>query len=415
MVEPREPTPEGSEDGREAPDAAAEDLQRESFGGLITNSPAMRAVMSTLRRAAPTNAPVLLTGESGTGKELAARAVHAASARAAQALEVVDCGGLPTTLIESELFGHERGAFTGASEARAGAFERAHGGTVFLDEIGEMPLEVQPKLLRALGEGEVRRIGARSGRKVDVRVIAATNRDLRREIAAGRFRSDLYYRLAVIRVHLPALRDRLEDLPLIAGHLLERIAAENGVDPTDVQLDPMLWRRSWPGNVRELRNYLEQLVILRETPPLPEHEMGADRDAAWGDTRRGAPGLEDAGLPGPGWPDAGWPDAGWRDAGSPDAGSLDAGSPDAGGRDAVRRDAGWREAAWREAGRPMLETLPLTEARALVVERLERRYLRRLLERTGGNAAEAARQAGVSRATLFRLIQRHALREPRRR
>jgi two-component system, NtrC family, response regulator GlrR len=244
-----------------------------TFGALIGRSAAMRAVYTVLERAAPTTAPVLLTGESGTGKELAARAVHAASARSAAAFEVVDCGGLPTTLIESELFGHERGAFTGATGDREGAFERADGGTLFLDELGELPLELQPKLLRALGEGEIRRVGARKTRKIDVRVVAATNRDLRRQVNAGQFRADLYYRLAVIEVRMPPLRDRLDDLALLVPALLETITRARGlhahVEP-NADLLATLARHAWPGNVRELRNYLEQMVILQVEPTIAE-------------------------------------------------------------------------------------------------------------------------------------------------
>jgi len=246
--------------------------KRTSFGAMLGASPAMRSVYTLLERAAPTSAPVLLTGESGTGKELAARALHDASSRANGPFEVVDCGGLPPTLIESELFGHEKGAFTNASHDREGAFERADGGTLFLDELGELPLELQPKLLRALGESEIRRIGSQKVRKVDVRVVAATNRDLRREVNLGSFRSDVYYRLAVIQVHLPPLRERLEDLPLLVRVLLERIASLRNIDAHIEPDEPLLRslaRHRWPGNIRELRNYLEQLVILRVPPELP--------------------------------------------------------------------------------------------------------------------------------------------------
>ena len=252
-----------------------------SFGRLMGSSPAMRAVYTALERAAPTTSPVLVTGESGTGKELAARAVHEASARRDKAFEVVDCGGLPPSLIEAELFGHERGAFTGAVGDRPGAFERADGGTLFLDELGEMPLEVQPKLLRALGEREVRRVGGSKVRKVDVRVVAATNRDLRREVNAGRFRADLFYRLAVIQVPMPPLRERLEDLGVLVPSLVEALRSERGIDPS-VALDPEVWpqltQHSWPGNVRELRNYLEQCLVLRVMPALGgESEGESDR------------------------------------------------------------------------------------------------------------------------------------------
>ncbi len=256
-----------------------------SFGGLIGASVAMRAVYTTLERAAPTTAPVLVTGESGTGKELAARALHEASPRRAEAFEVVDCGGLPPTLVESELFGHERGAFTGAAGDRPGAFERAHGGTLFLDELGELPVDVQPKLLRALGEGEVRRVGGQRARKVDVRVVAATNRDLRREVNAGRFRADLFYRLAVVQVRMPPLRDRLDDLPALVPALLDVIRRSRGVDggegPDEATLAELA-RHDWPGNVRELRNYLEQFLVLRAPPDFGADARGADRDEAPG-------------------------------------------------------------------------------------------------------------------------------------
>jgi two-component system response regulator GlrR len=254
--------------------------ERASFGPLIGASAAMRAIYATLERAAPTGAPVLVTGESGTGKELAARAVHEASPRAGAAFVVVDCGAMLSTLIESELFGHEKGAFTGAHVAREGAFERAHGGTLFLDEMGELPLDLQPKLLRALGEGEVRRVGGDRIRKVDVRVVAATNRDLRREVNSGRFRADLYYRLAVILVRMPSLRDRLEDLPLIVPALLDRIVMQRKLPVAprcDDALLRVLGRHTWPGNVRELKNYLEQYAILESLPPFEatEGEPGA--------------------------------------------------------------------------------------------------------------------------------------------
>jgi two-component system response regulator GlrR len=257
--------------------------EADSFGRLIGASVAMRAVYTALERAAPTTVPVLITGESGTGKELAAHALHEASPRRGEAFEVVDCGGLPPTLIESELFGHERGAFTGATGDRPGAFERAHGGTLFLDELGELPIEVQPKLLRALGEAEVRRVGGQRARKVDVRVVAATNRDLRREVNAGRFRSDLFYRLAVVQVRMPALRDRLDDLAVLVPSLLDVIRRDRGIDAGET-LDEAalaeLTRHDWPGNVRELRNYLEQFLVLRAPPDFEAGASSADPGGA---------------------------------------------------------------------------------------------------------------------------------------
>ena len=242
-----------------------------SYGGLVGGSPAIRAVYTALEKAAPTLAPVLIYGESGTGKELTARAIHAASSRAGGPFEVVDCGGLSPTLIESELFGHERGAFTGADRERAGAFERASGGTLFLDELGELPLEVQPKLLRALGEREVRRVGGSRTRLVDVRIVAATNRDLRRAVNGGTFREDLFYRLAVIQIRMPPLRERLEDLPILVAALLESMEDELGL-PTKLDVDiEQLFLHAWPGNVRELKNYLQQVVVLDQAPALDGH------------------------------------------------------------------------------------------------------------------------------------------------
>ncbi len=321
-----------------------------SLGGMLGGSAAMREVYNALERAAPTTAPVLITGESGTGKELAARAVHAGSPRAGKPFEVVDCGGLPPTLIESELFGHERGAFTGAMTEREGAFERADGGTIFLDELGELPLELQPKLLRALGEQEIRRVGAKRTRKIDVRVVAATNRDLRRQVNTGHFRADLFYRLAVIQVRMPSLRDRLDDLPLLVRGLLETIARERGLDAhvePDADLIESLARHTWPGNVRELRNYLEQLLILKVPPSFMGEAQIAPRSSALAATPTPFEGLIE---------------------------------------------------------------LPLRSAKSELLERFERHYVARLLEQTGGNVAEAARRAGVDRVTLFRTIRRYGLR-----
>jgi len=237
----------------------------------------MRHAFALLERVAATEATVLLEGETGTGKELAAAAIHDAGPRTADPFVVVDCGSIPDNLLESELFGHERGAFTGAEKSRAGAFEEAHGGTIFLDEIGELPLPLQPALLRVLEERSVRRVGSRSARKsVDVRVVAATNRDLRAEVNAGRFRGDLFYRLAVLRVRLPSLRDRLEDLPLLVETLLRRLGATPDAKRrlTRSAFLRSLRRHSWDGNVRELRNYLERALVFG--PPEPSDAAATD-------------------------------------------------------------------------------------------------------------------------------------------
>ncbi|HUH06007.1 MAG TPA: sigma 54-interacting transcriptional regulator [Kofleriaceae bacterium] len=243
---------------------------RESFGLMVGSSRAMRAVFSVLERAAESDVTVLLQGETGTGKELAAESIHRVSSRGDGPFIVVDCGAIPADLLESELFGHVRGAFTGAVAERAGAFSAASGGTIFLDEIGELSPELQPRLLRALERREVKPVGKDDYHPIDVRVIAATNRDLCRMVNEQSFRSDLYYRLAVVEVRLPPLRERPGDLP----DLVDRILAAMGEDgPAAAALRApafraALARHGWPGNVRELRNYVERCIALREQPPL---------------------------------------------------------------------------------------------------------------------------------------------------
>ena len=254
---------------------------------ILGRSPAVSAMREIIATVAPTEATVLITGESGTGKELVARAVHGASARANKPLVTVNCAALAENLLESELFGHERGAFTGADRRREGRFLQADGGTLFLDEIGEMPLSLQAKLLRALQQGEVQRVGSDSPITVDVRVIAATNRNLREEVEQKRFREDLFFRLNVISIEVPALRERSEDIPLLAAHFLEKFAARNrkNVKGFAPQALDMLRRYSWPGNVRELQNAVERAVILCTGdlitgPELPASVTGAAEQAA---------------------------------------------------------------------------------------------------------------------------------------
>lgn len=231
---------------------------------LVGESPAMQELRATIDRAAPTPATVLITGESGVGKELVARAIHAGSQRSEMPLVQVNCAAIPDELIESELFGHERGAFTGAVRRQIGKFTAADGGTIFLDEVGDMSARTQAKVLRALQSGEIEPVGARMTTVVDVRVVAATHRDLPGEIEAGRFREDLFYRLNVVPVHVPPLRERLEDLPLLVEHFIERFASENNYRQKNLtagairQLQAMPWR----GNVRELKNLLERVLIL---------------------------------------------------------------------------------------------------------------------------------------------------------
>jgi transcriptional regulator with GAF, ATPase, and Fis domain len=230
------------------------------FGDLIGHSIEMRLIYAVLDRVAPTNATILVQGETGTGKEAVARAIHEASRRADGPFVTVDCGAIAENLMESELFGHVRGAFSGAVQERKGLFEEADGGTLFLDEIGELPIALQPKLLRALELREIRRVGGNAARRVDVRVVAATNRSLAHAVNEGAFREDLYYRLAVLEVNLPPLRARREDISLLAQHFYERFAGSDARLP-DSLLDAMM-RRAWPGNVRELRNFVERSVSL---------------------------------------------------------------------------------------------------------------------------------------------------------
>jgi DNA-binding NtrC family response regulator len=233
---------------------------KHSFGELVGVSVAMRRLYAILERVAKTDSTVLVLGETGTGKEVVARSLHAASHRAAGPLVTVDCGSIPENLIESELFGHVRGAFSGATADRKGVLEEANGGTLFLDEIGEMPLALQPKLLRALETRTVRRVGSNADRPIDVRIVAATNRPLTRSVNEGTFREDLYYRLAVVEVVLPPLRSRREDLPHLARHFHRRITGKDEALPAEFLA--ALQTRSFEGNVRELRNYIERSVAL---------------------------------------------------------------------------------------------------------------------------------------------------------
>jgi DNA-binding NtrC family response regulator len=263
------------------------------LGEMVGASRKMREVFSLIQQVAPSSAAVLITGESGTGKELAARAIHVLSPRRAGPFVAINCAAMPDTLMESELFGHEKGAFTGAVERRAGCFELAQKGTVLLDEIGDMPVATQAKLLRVLEDGRVRRLGGKSEIQLDVRVIAATNAPLDTALKDGKFREDLYYRLNVFPIPLPPLRDRQEDLAVLAAALLEQLNKKHGVKATDIS--PAVLERfqahSWPGNVRELRNVLERAVIvagegsieLSHLPPgfggtAPPRPTGADGD-----------------------------------------------------------------------------------------------------------------------------------------
>ena len=331
-----------------------------SLGSLYGASLPMRRLFDLIKRFAKSGSDVLVEGESGTGKELIATEIVRLGGRADKPLVIVDCGAVSPQLIESELFGHLRGSFTGATRDRSGAFEAADGGTVFLDEIGELPLDMQPKLLRALAAREVRRIGDNRVRKIDVRVIAATNRQLDREVNSGRFREDLYYRLSVLTVRVPPLRERPGDLELLVQHFLsERDALDKMTLFTPEVLAEMA-RYDWPGNVREMRNYVERKIVL-------EHDLDVPDAASLGRALR--PARSPSGGP-PSDPD-----------------SLSASNR-----------------------APVSVELPFKEAKDQVIVDFERAYLAELLRWAGGNVSKASRKAQLDRMHLHRLFQRYGLR-----
>lgn len=258
-----------------------DEYSEEALGRLLGRSVAMKRLMARIDRVAASNVAVLLRGETGTGKELIAEAVHERSDRAQGPFETVDCGALLPTLIASELFGHEKGAFTGADQTYKGAFERANGGTVFLDEIGELPVNLQPALLGVLERKSFRRVGGSKPIEVDVRIVSATNRDLRAEVNNSAFREDLYYRLAVVTLPVPPLRARTDDIPLLVEHFLASAGYPGDVSEIfDERIMASLAEHHWPGNVRELRNYVEAAFVMGETPAFEEADQPADSPAA---------------------------------------------------------------------------------------------------------------------------------------
>jgi len=305
----------------------------------------MRELFSLVERVAQIDTPLLIFGETGTGKELVAEAVHAASRRASGPFVVCDLSALGPTLLESELFGHCRGAFTSAEHERQGAFVLAHGGTIFLDEIGEIPELSQPRLLRAIERREVKQVGGETFRSVDVRIVAATNRDLDQEVRAGRFRSDLYHRLAVVCLYVPALRERRDDIPLLAEHIVGEFAAAQGRPPPRIAADAMelLREYDWPGNIRELRNVLQRAMSLAPNAEVLDWKL-------------------------------------------------------------LRLDQSASRSGARRLG---AELKTFREARDALLDQWEYEYLRQVLERAEGNVTRAARFSGVARGHLYRLLKKH--------
>jgi DNA-binding NtrC family response regulator len=323
------------------------------MGELIGRSLKMREVFGVLEKIAPTDVTVLIDGETGTGKELVARAIHQFSRRARKPFVVLDCGAIPETLIESELFGHEKGSFTGAMMTRPGVFEAADGGTLFLDEIGELPLDLQPRLLRALEQREVRRVGSNATRKIDVRVVAATNVTLRDAVKAGRFREDLFYRLAVVQLTLPALRERPDDIVPLVRHFLKRMPSNQAPDGTlkvqDLNEDvrDRLEGYDWPGNVRELYNAIERACSFAEGREitiidLPEQLRGVQTQVL--------------------------------------------------------------------KGVHIHKNLPFKDAKEKIIELFEREYLVEILKRNQFNISQAAREAQIDRKSIARLLRKHGIR-----
>jgi DNA-binding NtrC family response regulator len=330
------------------------------FGDVLGTTPPMRRLFALLAKAATTEATILLQGETGTGKEAIAEAVHRLSPRAHGPFVVVDCGSIPHELIASELFGHARGSFTGAATDKQGLIEAANRGSLFLDEIGELALDLQPQLLRVLDRRQVRRVGETQAVDVDIRVIAATHRDLRAMVRAGQFREDLYYRLAVVATHVPPLRERKADIPALATWFAERMG--RGTFAQSPSLLELLERHDWPGNVRELRNVVERALSLGNAAL-------ADLGDASGALAAGGEAVE------PSEPPA-------RRASAP---------------------------AGTGAGPSDVLDLPFKEAKAALVESFERDYLTALLARHRGNISRAASEAGIDRNYIHRLVKKYGL------
>jgi transcriptional regulator with GAF, ATPase, and Fis domain len=329
--------------------------KRDSFEHVVGSSVKMREIFATLEKVAPSDLTALIMGETGTGKEMVARAIHTASPRKQKPFVVLDCGAIPRELIESTLFGHEKGSFTGAVSQHQGCFEQANGGTIFLDEIGELPIDMQPKLLRVLENREVKRVGGDRTIKVDVRVVAATNRDLRQMVNAGTFREDLYFRLSVIAVELPPLRERKDDIEKLSGLFLKEIGARRNM-PMSFSPDAMagLQSHNWPGNVRELRNVIERAGSLADNALVQRSDLFFHRDHS-------------------------------------------------------KAAASQAPIVSGDGGMAISPGLDFKEAKQRVVDQFEVAYLKQLLERHDGNITRSAQEAGLTRYHLRELLKRHGL------
>ncbi len=341
---------------------------RTSFGDLIGASPAMTMVKRLGERAARSSIPILITGESGVGKEVIARAVHGSSDRAGKPFVAVNCGAIPENLVESILFGHEKGSFTGATDKHLGKFQEANGGTLFLDEVGELPLDIQVKLLRALQEGEIDAVGGKRPIKVDVRIVSATNRDLSLAVKEGRFREDLYYRLNVFPIEAPALRDRKEDVPALVDCFVKRFNVEEGKTVVGATPETMAYLAAfdWPGNVRQLENAVYRAIVLADAPYLQPHDFPAISGVA--------PPVQPAeaaqaltGLP-------------------PSAGQL---MPDL----------------------PLAVPVRILDDRGHLrtLEEIERDLIQLAIEIYAGHMSEVARRLGIGRSTLYRKVREQGL------
>ena len=342
---------------------------RTRYGNIVGTSPALREIFSILDRVAPSDLSVVIEGETGTGKELIAQAIHEQSSRKDKPFVVFDCSAFPATLLESELFGHEKGAFSGAMNRHRGVFERADGGTIFFDELGEMDVEFQAKFLRVLESGDVRRVGGEKVFNVDVRVVCATNRNLEELVEEKRFRRDLFYRLAKVRFNLPALRDRSEDVPVLAEHFLDTLAGEDFARPLITE-DAVraLQAYHWPGNIRQLKNVMEKAVALCAGGTISAeylaHELGL------------------------------------QDINPSSRGVTPLPPTSADSRHVVVMTALFKDDD---------DLIPFRDAKEDIVDSFERQYLERLLEKNKNNISAAAREAEVDRRHLYRLLKKHNL------